>query len=124
MALETLMPNQAAEVEQLPPAVDRQRITQMAPNVEYVRNRQELFLEQDFTQQTSASQYVAAGSSTSSIGRSMPAGNGTARYLRKREDEDRHGRFRSAPLLTEDNKFRTGSQEYRNGKEERFKSIH
>ena len=73
MSLGTVMPGRATEVEQLPPAAEMQSITQMASNVQYLMNRQGFFVSEDASQQTSSSQYAAAGTSTSASVGSMPA---------------------------------------------------
>ena len=75
MSRGTLMPCRAAEVQQLPPAGDMQRITQKASNLEYVMNRQGHFVAEDPLQQTSASLFVAAGTSTIASVGLMPAGD-------------------------------------------------
>ena len=93
----------------------------MAPNVEYVSNRQGLIVAEDPSPQPSIFPYAAASTSSSASVGSMPAGDGIARDQRRTKDAERQVRFRSGSTLPEENRFRPGSQEFRNAWEERVR---
>ena len=114
------MPGRTAELGQLPLAGDMQSLTKMAPNVNLL-NREGLFVADDPSQQTSASQYAAVSTSTIACVALMPAADGTARDPRKREEPNRQVHFHSASHLPEENRFRAGTQEYRNAREQRLR---
>ena len=117
MPVETLMPCRAVDVGQLPLAGDMESIVEIAPNGEYVLNRQGSFVAEDRLQQNSAFQYAAACTSVGLI----TAGDGTARDPRKREEPDRQVHFRSASPLPLENRFRPGTHEYPNAREQRVR---
>ena len=112
------MPGRAAELDQLPPAGDMENKTQMTTNVENVLNKLGIFEAKESAQQLDTFNYAAAGTSTGASVPSMPEGDGIARDPRKREDAEGQVRFRSASPERDENRLMTGSQEYRNAREQ------